>query len=567
MIKAYPNHIVWLEAQLSDSSKEATDLVTLDSIKLSFNGDHIRDITGSRSADGWKATTVFSQGDEEGLYDITWTFKLNDTPITRVDQVALFKTAEIKTSGSLKKTEEVKMSSGELVPILPPTSFSPKFSKLYAAYTSDNDLQFRTCQNCMHYNKELTACQIVEGLILTTASCRFQRDIYELEGYIPLESNFSDATLPDDVKALVVSVPGEFADQDMIAKCLQKKKEMGVKIDDRAKAICINEAKKKSKNASIPSSKVAQPYVIHKHVIQNKTSYELGILADDEMVYFDLPIPEASMGPMLVDTPNVTRLFAQKSKPRPPSWLDFSGGLITGDESYELFDKGTVITGENNGLYTELFFSGNQLHGRWLLRNIPNVLDQSLFSEREIALFWKPPLQATEPGASYNSVECACPMKMAKSNNSQRSKRDVRSRFESPVVIDENNIVSGIAAAEGTWTDMFGNTYTYTSEFMDTLYTRLQEYLSVITTDKEHDNVDKGYINSVGMVQDPIKYITAKGNYNGNIDGVRGFSLEMTLRSFWNEELQSFIPFDAIPVRISLVGNPACKICWINQVN
>ena len=102
---------------------------------------------------------------------------------------------------------------------------------------------------------------------------------------------------------------------------------------------------------------------------------------------------------------------------------------------------------------------------------------------------------------------------------------------------------------------------------MDQLHSRLKEKLPFLTMDKDHNSEDRGLVDTVNMVQKPIKHITAKGKYNGSIDDVRGFSLEMTLKSVWSDSFQSWIPFDANPERLSLVGSPACKICWINQVN
>jgi hypothetical protein len=47
---------------------------------------------------------------------------------------------------------------------------------------------------------------------------------------------------------------------------------------------------------------------------------------------------------------------------------------------------------------------------------------------------------------------------------------------------------------------------------------------------------------------------------------VRGLSPELTLRSAWNEEFAGWVPIDVTPDRVSLVTNPACKICWIQEI-
>ena len=41
---------------------------------------------------------------------------------------------------------------------------------------------------------------------------------------------------------------------------------------------------------------------------------------------------------------------------------------------------------------------------------------------------------------------------------------------------------------------------------------------------------------------------------------------ELMIQSSWNDEFLGWVPFDATPERISLVTNPACKICWIQEI-
>lgn len=103
---------------------------------------------------------------------------------------------------------------------------------------------------------------------------------------------------------------------------------------------------------------------------------------------------------------------------------------------------------------------------------------------------------------------------------------------------------------------------------MDVLFEKIQSQLTSgkITVDKEHDSDDNGLITSASMVQTPIKHILVNGTYNGTLDDVEGLSPELMIQSSWNDEFLGWVPFDATPERISLVTNPACKICWIQEI-
>lgn len=332
----------------------------------------------------------------------------------------------------------------------------------------------------------------------------------------------------------------------------------------------------------LPQDKEDHPFIIHRLEDKEQITYQMGIQFDEELKWFEFPLPPQVKGPMLVDQPNITRLFSDLNhENRSIALLKSKGGseqayteFIPYRKRYSLFTAGNVRINKSEALFSEIYFDSPRLTGRWILRVIPNVFNKGLFSGKDVVLLWKPKHQKSfnqcfNDQIAFEAIQCDCPNEVAKSLNSDKANLiDVPAKFESHIDVDtETHTLTGIAAAEGTWIDLFGNKFTYTPKFMDTLFKRIKEKLPFVTIDKDHDGHDKGLVESVDMVQEPIKHIIAKGRYNGSIDEVRGFSLEMMLRSVWSNDFQSWIPFDANPERLSLVGSPACKICWINQVN
>ena len=270
----------------------------------------------------------------------------------------------------------------------------------------------------------------------------------------------------------------------------------------------------------------------------------------------------------LSNTINATRLFGQPAEVRSSSWLNLEGVDKKTKEVYVKTGSGTVNIGTQTDDFTELFFDSSKLSGRWILRKIPNVFEKSYMHGNNCYLFWKPPEQTPHAAQKSINTSCPCPMKTLKDKERPKNLTKMSAKFQGDITILDESTFEGIAAAEGTWVDLYGHKFIYTSEFMDTLFQRMQSHLSrggSITVDKEHDEVDNGFIVDVAMVQDPIKHIVVKGSYNGTLDDVEGLSPELMIQSAWNDEFLGWVPFDATPERVSLVTNPACKICWIQE--
>ncbi len=310
-------------------------------------------------------------------------------------------------------------------------------------------------------------------------------------------------------------------------------------------------------------------FIIYKQESKFGSKYLMGI---EDNSRYEFPIDKNAQGPLLVNDPNITRLFSDTHDDRSVNYDEgvevfytTKNGLIHPYEvTYTKFTSGELEYGQVTDKYKEIFLTSPSLSGRWILRKLPNIFHDSLFTSKEITLLWKPTLQGNSPSDKLEEVICPCPMKDAKSLNSSQTLINVPAQFAIQQVDIDNNTITGIAAAEGTWIDFFGRKFTYTSDFMDVLFARMKS--TFMTVDKEHDGEDRGIVTDVQLVQEPIKHIVTKGTYNGSIEDVDGLSLEMTLNSAWSNQFQSWIPFDANPERVSLVGSPACKICWISEV-
>ena len=255
-------------------------------------------------------------------------------------------------------------------------------------------------------------------------------------------------------------------------------------------------------------------------------------------------------------------------------WLNVEGVTVDGKEVFIQYDKGTLEIGKQTENYSELFLSGSRLSGRWLLRKIPNIFDKAFIDrerESEIAVLWKPSLQSSSPKGEYTQVTCDCPLKVLSKSSTPKNTPTYKtsSRLQAGITFNSLGEFEGTACAEGTWIDMFGVKYVYTADFVKKLASQMSQSANQgkLIVDKDHSNDDNGSIYAVSLFQDPINYVKVKGRYNGDLSSAMGLSLELRLRSVWNEEFQAWVPFEAITDRVSLVGDPACKICWINQVN
>ena len=332
------------------------------------------------------------------------------------------------------------------------------------------------------------------------------------------------------------------------------------------------------------------PFVIHEHTVGDKIDYQLSIMSENNELQF-LQFPRTGNMATISDSPNITRLFGTLSEDtRSEEWLTFEGTTHDNESEsdpgvYKIYDSGTVKFGERTRKYTELFFNGNKVTDRWLLRKIPNVFEKTMFSEGEpVYLFWKPPKQKSfddsyNDKSQYKTVKCACPTEELSAKFAEISRdegEETISKMTTDVLFDNKlQTFEGIAAAEGTWIDLYGEKYTHTPEFITHIFNKQRDHLKAggkISFNTQHPDEEQfhGDVTDVQLFREPIYHIRVKGIYKGPADlsdDQYGLSYEFRLRSKWNEEFQSWVPFDATTDKISVVKKPACKICWINKVN
>jgi len=292
------------------------------------------------------------------------------------------------------------------------------------------------------------------------------------------------------------------------------------------------------------------------HEIDDKYQLSFG---DDKLQFFEFS--KTGLMATLSDNPNTTRLFGLKSEDtRSESWMSFEGD--TADGIYSILDKGDLTVLEETDKHFKVTMNGEKLTGDWIIRKIPNVFDKSLFGEATHGwVFWK-------PGKNPNTAKF--------SDLDKTQQQEIAGKFNLDISLNmEDQTFEGIAAAEGTWTDMFGVPYLYTASFVEQVAKSQQRKLEAgerIPLNTEHPSDElalDGDVTEVLLVREPINHIRVKGKYHGATSlsaGDIGLSYEFRFRSVWNEEFQAWIPFDSITDKLSVVKRPACKICWITKV-
>ena len=293
-------------------------------------------------------------------------------------------------------------------------------------------------------------------------------------------------------------------------------------------------------------------FVVH----QFNDDYQLSY-GEDRLQFFEFS--RTGLMATLSDNPNTTKLFGLKSDDtRSSTWMNFEGDTEAG--SYKIIDKGDLTIIDQDDHHFKLTLNGDKLTGDWILRKIPNVFDKALFGEATFGyVFWK-------PGENKSVL----------TKFSEADGKDTNGRFTLELSINaEDQTFEGIAAAEGTWTDMFGVPYMYTAAFVESIFKSQERKLEAgerIPLNTEHPSDElalDGDVTEVLLVREPINHIRVKGKYHGSTtlqEGEIGLSYEFRFRSVWNEEFQSWIPFDSITDKLSVVKRPACKICWITKV-
>ncbi len=347
-----------------------------------------------------------------------------------------------------------------------------------------------------------------------------------------------------------------------------------------------------------PSKNTDLQYVIHEHTVGDKIDYQLSIETETDELQF-LRFPRTGNMATISDSPNVTRLFGELSEDtRSREWLTYHGTtrqpeFLDEDENrirsfpgvYKIISNGNARIGEQTAKYSEVFFDGKNMSDRWILRKMPNPFDKSFLSDNDVYLFWKPPKQkpfseAFNVDAKFNEVRCACGVQEMSAKFHDLSKQEgveTLARFTGDISFNQDmQTFEGVGAAEGTWIDMFGIKYVYTSQFIIHTFNKQRDQLStnegipLNTNHPEDPNDNDGKITEVKLGQHPINHIIVNGVYTGPTaltEGDVGLSYEFRLRSVWNEDFQAWVPFDSITEKLSVVDRPACKICWINKVN
>lgn len=336
-------------------------------------------------------------------------------------------------------------------------------------------------------------------------------------------------------------------------------------------------------------------FVLHKHTVGSKIDYQLSVKDGDELRF--LSFNRTGEMATISDVPNVTKLCGTLSEDtRSLPWLDYEGQtkMSEGEEDvdgktiehpgiYEIIDSGKATIGKQTEDYSEIYLSGSLMSDRWIIRKLPNLFPLVFEDQESIHLLWKPPLQksfnsALDISVPYNEVVCPCPIKDSSAKFAELVKLEgvsMNSSMVTDISFDKkNHTFVGIGGAEGTWVDMFNNKYTYTPEFLTHHYNEQKAQLAEgktipVNTNHALEHEFEGEITNVTLVREPIYHIKVEGTYNGSADlddEQFGLSYEYKLRSSWNEEFQSWVPFSAITEKISVVKRPACKICWIKKV-
>jgi hypothetical protein len=262
------------------------------------------------------------------------------------------------------------------------------------------------------------------------------------------------------------------------------------------------------------------------------------------------------------DVPGVSRLFGSFSEPteRDPAWLTFEGVTADTKEVYMPIEQGTVevIHSENGKQFN---FKSDKINGRWLMRTLPNIFDNGFIEGENMQLFWKPDNLESQMGAKLENAQMI-PTQDLKGETTKLNSSMMTKEF---TLASEQNEFDTIVAAEGTWIDKFGQKFTYTRDFIKTLYTnmsmQLEEGLVPIGVDNEHNKIDNGRMTALQLLDDPIAHIRGRGFSNGSLDSASGVSIDVELEAVFVPQFQSWFPVNGITKRVSLVASPACKVC------
>lgn len=299
------------------------------------------------------------------------------------------------------------------------------------------------------------------------------------------------------------------------------------------------------------------------HWTGDEFKYELQIEEEDKVTMFPFKSPRKPQKvttlaeAQTIECPckqmgnidGVSRLFGEFSEPveRVKEFMNFEGVTKTG-EVYKILEKGKVdiIKTEMGATFN---FDSDLINGRWLLRTLPNIFNKEFIEGPNMQLFWKPGPDSIKTEAS----EQISPL------------IKVESQMTSQLLqIDETkSTFNTVVAAEGRWTDKFGNTFIYTKDFLQTLFTNMQESLKLgkLGVDMNHNKKDNGKMTELQLLDEPYAHIIGRGFYDGSISNSNGVSIDAEFEVFFDPKANAYIPVNGVTKRVSLVASPACKVC------
>ena len=309
------------------------------------------------------------------------------------------------------------------------------------------------------------------------------------------------------------------------------------------------------------------------HWKDKSLTYEFQFLENDRIIAFPFisptaPQPSEPIQTLMAaksfpckcaigDQAGATRLYGQFSTIRDKTWFELEGVTKQTKEVYMPLLKGEVEI-KNETKQTELLFNSPGMTGRWLMRELPNMISQ--IPGDKMNLLWKPDNKESQIENKLSIMQ-TMPISSIKGDPSH-----LTSQMSTQILVTSPKEFDVVVAAEGTWVDGHGRKFTYTKEFINTLYTNMNMQLLEgkipIGVDKEHNFKDNGQMTSLQLLDKPIAHIKGRGFFNEDIGDAKGASIEADLDVVYSKQFQSFFPVNGITKRVSLVKNPACTVCY-----
>lgn len=393
--------------------------------------------------------------------------------------------------------------------------------------------------------------------------------------------------IPTDIKSyfpeIIHTEQASKKGQACVAKVLHAKKAKGIPINDQAIAIALSECgmpkKKKTKTSSPIFEDGKYPFSILAHWKGKDLIYEFQVQMTDKIKAISLKssgtidvgynietciaaksITCKCLGNVGNDS-GISRLFSQFSEPkeRTNEWFNFEGVTKDTKEVFLPLIKGSLEI-KNTQNSTELYFDSKEMNGRWLFRSLPNIFDNGFIKGDQMYMLWKPDTKETQMTDKLENIKLMNPKDIP--GDIKKIKSSLSTKITQLAGSNEFDVV---VAAEGTWIDRFGQKFTYTKDFIHTLFNSMNSQLlkgvEHIGVDKEHSQIDNGKMTSLQLVDEPVTYIRGRGFFNGEIGDANGASIDAELDAVFVPTFKSWFPLRGVTKRVSLVASPACKLC------